>query len=180
MDRLFAPVSGGHYDPSELVSAYTSEYSGDCGTRIPALSGTRVERPPSVPDWVGARGPWASAATDDTLSRRYPSHADYVAKVTRVSRDLVARGFLLPIEAEQTIAQRETVLYGKPVVCGPLCADVQQFPLNPSSMLLAKRQRQELLGQHRRGEPSGRDVPVRFGGASPCGDRYLYLSAGFL
>src|SRR5206468_1178677 len=38
-----------------------------------------------------------------TLNKLYPTHADYVAKVTRASQDLVAAGFMPPADAAQTI-----------------------------------------------------------------------------
>jgi len=74
-----------------------------------------------------------------TLNALYPSHADYVAKVTRASQDLVKAGFLLPADAAQTIDKAKRSIYGSQLVCGPLCADVRQFPANPSSMLLANQ-----------------------------------------
>jgi hypothetical protein len=74
-----------------------------------------------------------------TLNQLYPTHADYVAKVTKVSQDLVKAGFLLPADAAQTIAKARRSIYGSQLTCGPLCADVRQFPANPSSMLLANQ-----------------------------------------
>jgi hypothetical protein len=74
-----------------------------------------------------------------TLNTLYPTHADYVAKVTAVSQDLVRAGFLLPADAAQTIAKARRSIYGSQLTCGPLCADVRQFPGNPSSMLLANQ-----------------------------------------
>src|SRR5204863_4346741 len=37
-----------------------------------------------------------------TVNALYPTHADYVTKVTRVSEDLVKAGLLLPADAAQT------------------------------------------------------------------------------
>ena len=74
-----------------------------------------------------------------TLNQLYPTHADYVAKVTKVSQDLVKAGFLLPADAAQTIAKARRSIHGSQLTCGPLCADVRQFPANPSSMLLANQ-----------------------------------------
>jgi len=74
-----------------------------------------------------------------TLNTLYPSHAGYVAKVTKASQDLVAAGFLLPADAAQTIDKAQRSIYGSRLVCGPLCADVRQFPSHPSSMLLANQ-----------------------------------------
>lgn len=74
-----------------------------------------------------------------TLNKLYPTHADYVSRVTKVSQDLVKAGFLLPADATQTIAKARRSIYGSQLTCGPLCADVRQFPSNPSSMLLANQ-----------------------------------------
>jgi hypothetical protein len=74
-----------------------------------------------------------------TLNQLYPTHADYVAKVTKVSEDLVKAGFLLPGDAAQTIDKARRSIHGSQLTCGPLCADVRQFPSNPSSTLLANQ-----------------------------------------
>jgi hypothetical protein len=74
-----------------------------------------------------------------TLNALYPSHADYVSKVTRAARNLVLAGFLLPADAAQTIDKAKRSIYGSQLACGTLCADVRQFPGNPSSMLLANQ-----------------------------------------
>lgn len=74
-----------------------------------------------------------------TLTRLYPSHDAYVAKVTTVSQAAVKAGFLLKADADQTIANAKRSIVGLKLECGPLCADVRQFPLNPSSSLLANQ-----------------------------------------
>jgi hypothetical protein len=74
-----------------------------------------------------------------TLNQLYPTHADYVAKVTKVSEDLVKAGFLLQADAAQTIDKARRSIHGSQLTCGPLCADVRQFPTNPSSTLLANQ-----------------------------------------
>jgi len=76
---------------------------------------------------------------DATLNALYPTHADYVSKVTKVTQDLVNAGFLLPADAAQTIDKARRSIYGLQLTCGSLCADVRQFPSNPSSMLLANQ-----------------------------------------
>jgi hypothetical protein len=59
-----------------------------------------------------------------------------VAKVTQAANAAVAAGFLLPADAQQTIDKAQKSIWGLGLECGPLCADVRQFPLNPTSMLL--------------------------------------------
>ena len=71
-----------------------------------------------------------------TLNTLYPTHAVYVAKVTQAANAAVAAGFLLPADAQQTIDKAQKSIWGLGLECGPLCADVRQFPLNPTSMLL--------------------------------------------
>lgn len=75
----------------------------------------------------------------DTVNRLYPTHADYVAKVTAASRAAVKAGFLLQADADRTIAKARRSIWGRQLTCGPLCADVRQFPSNPSAMLLANQ-----------------------------------------
>jgi hypothetical protein len=74
-----------------------------------------------------------------TLNKLYPTHADYVSKVTAASQALVKAGFLLPGDAEQTVDVAKRSIYGMQLTCGDLCSDVRQFPSHPSSMLLAKQ-----------------------------------------
>jgi hypothetical protein len=73
------------------------------------------------------------------LKRLYPTHAVYVAKVTSASNAAVNAGFLLPADSAQTIDAAKRSITGLGLECGPLCADVRQFPANPSSTLLSKQ-----------------------------------------
>lgn len=73
------------------------------------------------------------------INRLYPNHADYVSKVSAASAAVVEAGFLLPADAEQTIDRARRSIWGSQLTCGPLCADVSQFPKNPSAMLLARQ-----------------------------------------
>jgi hypothetical protein len=74
-----------------------------------------------------------------TVNRLYPTHADYVRKVTAASEGAVKAGFLLPADSAQTIARARRSIWGHQLTCGPLCADVSQFPKSPSAMLLANQ-----------------------------------------
>ena len=71
-----------------------------------------------------------------TLNTLYPTHAVYVNKVTQAANAAVTAGFLLPADAQQTIDKAQKSIWGMGLECGALCADVRQFPLNPTSMLL--------------------------------------------
>ncbi len=101
---------------AEIAVPVARESAGACG-----LGGTHV--------------PFETAK----LNSLYPSHDDYVNKVRAASAAAVKSGFLLPADAAQTIDAARRSTYGSQLTCGPLCADVRQFPANPSSMLLAKQ-----------------------------------------
>jgi hypothetical protein len=73
------------------------------------------------------------------INQLYPTHAAYVAKVRAASDAAVKAGFLLPADAATTVARAQRSIWGRQLTCGPLCADVSQFPKNPSSMLLANQ-----------------------------------------
>ena len=73
------------------------------------------------------------------INRLYPTHDAYVTKVTAASDAAVRAGFLLPADAAQTVDAARRSIWGRQLTCGPLCADVRQFPLNPSSQLLSKQ-----------------------------------------
>src|SRR5262249_59513368 len=94
---------------------------------------------PRRPAGLGARGGTPFPLYPPPLPRLYPTHADYVSKVTKASQDLVKAGFLLPADAAQTIDKARRSIHGSQLTCGPLCADVRQFPSNPSSILLANQ-----------------------------------------
>ena len=74
-----------------------------------ALGGIRLAEI-AVPSRRRARNCAASAARlpfdAATLNQLYPTHADYVAKVTKVSQDLVKAGFLLPAERRRRSPRR--------------------------------------------------------------------------
>jgi hypothetical protein len=74
-----------------------------------------------------------------TVNRLYPTHDDYVRKVTSASDAAVRAGFLLRADAAQTITRARRSIWGRQLTCGPLCADVAQFPKHPSAMLLANQ-----------------------------------------
>jgi hypothetical protein len=81
---------------------------------------------------------------DETLKKLYPTHSDYVNRVAAASNAAVRAGFLLPADADQTIDMAKRSIWGLGLKCGDLCADVRQFPKNPSSQLLS-RQTQYLM-----------------------------------
>jgi hypothetical protein len=46
------------------------------------------------------------------LATRYPSHADYVAQVRRVTEDNLKAGYILPLDAAATIREAEEFQIG--------------------------------------------------------------------
>lgn len=105
------------------------------GIRLPEMAVPVAKESAELCGLGGTHVPFDTA----TLTRLYPSHGDYVSKVTAASRALVKAGFLLPADAAQEIDAAKRSIYGLPLTCGLLCSDVRQFPSHPSSMLLAKQ-----------------------------------------
>ena len=83
----------------------------------------------------GTHVPFDSA----TLNALYPSQHVYVSKVMQAATASVAAGFVLLEDAKATMVRAMTSVYGLGLVCGSLCADVQQFPIHPSSQLLQRQ-----------------------------------------
>ena len=98
---------------AEIDVPVAKEAADTCG-----LGGTHVPFDPAV------------------VNALYPTHADYVAKVTQAAQASVAKGFVLAADAQDEIERATKSIWGMQLTCGPLCADVRQFPLNPSSILL--------------------------------------------
>jgi hypothetical protein len=105
------------------------------GIRLPEMAVPVAKESAELCGLGGTHVPFEAA----TLNRLYPSHADFVSKVTDASRALVKAGFLLPADAAQEIDAAKRSIYGMHLTCGLLCSDARQFPSHPSSMLLAKQ-----------------------------------------
>ena len=102
------------------------------GVRMPTLDAPVANESAERCGLGGTHVPFAP----EVLNSLYPTPADYVAKVTASADAAVKAGFLLPADRAQAIDTAKRSIYGKQLTCGPLCADVRQFPRNPSSMLL--------------------------------------------
>jgi len=100
-----------------------------------SLGGNRRPVAKEAADTCGLGGTHVPFTTA-VLNGLYSSHQDYVNKVTQAALDSVARGFVLPADAQDEISRAQASIWGMGLECGPLCADVRQFPLNPSSILL--------------------------------------------
>jgi hypothetical protein len=71
-----------------------------------------------------------------TLDALYPDRGAYlrpfVAAVARNVRD----GYVLPADAREMLRDAASSIAGRGLECGPLCANVAQFPIQPSTQLL--------------------------------------------
>jgi hypothetical protein len=75
--------------------------------------------------------------TKAKLDSLYPTHSDYVSKVTANVNSLVTDGFILPLDAQDVIANANSSIYGYKLNCdGALCADNFLFPQKPSILNL--------------------------------------------
>ena len=71
-----------------------------------------------------------------TLNALYPDHHSYVRQVADAVERNVRDGFVLVPDAKEMLEQARTAIWGQGWTCGPLCANVAQFPIQPSTQLL--------------------------------------------
>ncbi|WP_136432933.1 MULTISPECIES: alpha/beta hydrolase domain-containing protein [Nocardioides] len=71
-----------------------------------------------------------------TLDRLYPSPGRYRSEFARVVNRNVREGFVLPEDAQEMLRDASASLAGRGLQCGSLCANVAQFPIQPSTQLL--------------------------------------------
>jgi hypothetical protein len=72
------------------------------------------------------------------LDALYPTHGDYVAKVSAAANKAIAEGFLLPEDAQDVIDTAHASVYGRQLVCGPLCEDIGTPPYSTTSQILRR------------------------------------------
>jgi Alpha/beta hydrolase domain len=70
------------------------------------------------------------------LNALYPTPSSYTSRVFQTTNAAIAAGFVLLEDGKATEVRALTSLYGTGLMCGPLCVDVQQFPIHPSTELL--------------------------------------------
>lgn len=83
----------------------------------------------------GVHIPFETAVVDSL----YPSHQAYVQAIRQAADKNVADGFLLKDDAQELVANAISAAVGNGLSCGPsrpLCANLKQFPLNPSTSIL--------------------------------------------
>jgi hypothetical protein len=71
-----------------------------------------------------------------TLDALYPDRQAYLWAFTRTVLSNVRDGYVLPTDAREMLRDARASLAGRGLQCGPLCANVAQFPIQPSTQLL--------------------------------------------
>ena len=110
------------YDPDGNVvrDAYGNALGG---VRLPdeavptATSGPDNSGESRCTTWAGHSIPFGA----DVLRRLYPTHADYVNKVTRAARTAVAAGVMLPYDAQEAVRAADAAAVPPPAPSRPAC-----------------------------------------------------------
>jgi hypothetical protein len=71
-----------------------------------------------------------------TLDALYPDRQAYLRPFARAALQNVHAGYLLPADAREMLRDADASIAGRDLECGPLCANVAQFPIQPSTQLL--------------------------------------------
>jgi len=72
----------------------------------------------------------------ETLDELYPTRGHYLREFAAAVQRNVEDGYLLPADALEMLRDASASLAGRGLTCGPLCANVSQFPIQPSTQLL--------------------------------------------
>jgi hypothetical protein len=71
-----------------------------------------------------------------TLNALYPDRRTYLSQFARAVVRNVHDGYVLPADAVEMLRDAAASIAGRGLECGPLCANVAQFPIQPSTQLL--------------------------------------------
>ncbi|GIJ59200.1 alpha/beta hydrolase domain-containing protein [Virgisporangium aurantiacum] len=71
-----------------------------------------------------------------TLNALYPTAFTYRWRFAVAVAGNVRAGYVLPADAAEMLRDAQASLAGRDLECGPLCANVAQFPIQPSTQLL--------------------------------------------
>jgi hypothetical protein len=71
-----------------------------------------------------------------TLNSLYTYTGEYALAIAKAAKMAVASGFMLLEDAQASFSDASAAIYGTGLSCGPLCQNVAQFPLNPSTTIL--------------------------------------------
>jgi hypothetical protein len=72
----------------------------------------------------------------ETLDELYPTRGHYLREFAAEVQRNVEQGYVLPEDAQEMLRDAPASLAGTGLTCGPLCANVYQFPIQPSTQLL--------------------------------------------
>jgi hypothetical protein len=72
----------------------------------------------------------------ETLNALYPDRKIYLKQLDRAVQQNVRDGYLLAEDAKELRADARSSIIGLGLECGALCANVAQFPINPTTQLL--------------------------------------------
>ena len=72
----------------------------------------------------------------ETLDELYPTRGQYLREFAAAVRRNVHDGHVLRADAREMLRDAGAALAGRGLTCGPLCANVSQFPVQPSTQLL--------------------------------------------
>jgi hypothetical protein len=71
-----------------------------------------------------------------TLRALYPDRRAYLEQFARAVWQNLRDGYVLPADALEMLRDAPNSIAGRDLECGPLCANVAQFPIQPSTQLL--------------------------------------------
>ena len=71
-----------------------------------------------------------------TLHSLYPDQHTYLREFTGAVWQNVRDGYVMPADASEMLRDAHSSIVGRDLECGPLCANVAQFPIQPSTQLL--------------------------------------------
>ena len=99
---------------------------------VPVAVDSALYGSPNCNQLGGSHVPMTKAKLDSL----YPTHEDYVSKVTAAANKAVTDGFMLEEDARDVINNAKASIYGRQLNCGTLCADRWLFPQHPSILNL--------------------------------------------
>lgn len=115
----------------------------------------------------------------ETLDDLYPTHGHYRREFAAAVLDNVRDGYVLPADAREMLQDANATLAGRGLTCGPLCANVSQFPIQPSTQLLRDHTRFLYLkgGEHLVGLLDRATLRVAEGQSDPARQARHYTAA---
>lgn len=115
----------------------------------------------------------------ETLDELYPTQGHYRREFAAAVLANVRDGYVLPADAREMLQDANAALAGRGLTCGPLCANVSQFPIQPSTQLLRDHTRFLYLkgGEHLVGLLDRATLRVAEGQSDPARQARHYTAA---